>query len=95
MANLEEEPNESLTFFQAIRDRARDHGGWTIFYYAIAHLIGCVTLLALSSITLKRCFDGIEVDTSHYRLFFQFPESYVFVTFVRLLHNTAFTTTYI
>jgi hypothetical protein len=82
----QEQPNEPLTFFQAIRDRARDHGGRTIFYYAIAHLIGCVTLLALSSIILKRCFNGIEVGTSQLGLFFQFPESYMFLTFVRLLH---------
>lgn len=82
----DEQPNHSRTFSQVIRARAKEHGGWTIFLFAAARLIGCVTLLVLSSITLSRHFDGIESGTTPFRLLVQYPEFYMFLTFVRLLH---------
>lgn len=86
----DEQPYRPGTFSQVIRARAKEHGGWTIFIFATARLIGCVTLLVLSSITLSRHFNGIESGPTSFRLLIQCPESYMFLTFVRPLHNLNF-----
>lgn len=38
----------SSTSFQHIRARAKGHGGWTIYAFAIGRLIGCILLFSLS-----------------------------------------------
>ncbi|KAF8182307.1 multidrug resistance-associated ABC transporter [Pholiota molesta] len=78
-------PNRWQEMYVAIRVRATEHGGWTIFLFATARLIGCVTLLVLSSITLSRHFDAtyteVPIDAYEGRLIWMKIIS-VFVTAV-------------
>ncbi|KAF8963030.1 multidrug resistance-associated ABC transporter [Flammula alnicola] len=78
----EDAPARSVTFLQLIQARANDHGGWTIFMYAVARLAGCLTLLVLSSTTIVRCRDWRENSASPLRLFFTCHESLMVLTYL-------------
>ncbi|KAF8956519.1 multidrug resistance-associated ABC transporter [Flammula alnicola] len=78
----EDAPTRSVTSLQLIQARANDHGGWTIFVYAVARLAGCLTLLVLSSTTIVHCRDWRENSASPLRLFFACPESFMVLTYL-------------
>ncbi|KAF9483581.1 multidrug resistance-associated ABC transporter [Pholiota conissans] len=77
-----EESYRPSSFSEIVHDRVISHGGWTIYSFAIVRLIGCIMLLLLSSITLRRHLAGMEVGSSQILLYFQCPESYICMTFL-------------
>ncbi|KAF8966510.1 multidrug resistance-associated ABC transporter [Flammula alnicola] len=63
-----------------IQTRIRNLGGLHIFLYAVARLVGCLALLALSSKTLAAC-DSWDAFSSFWRLFSECPELFMTLTF--------------
>lgn len=68
--------------FQQIRARAKGHGGWTIYAFAIARLIGCILLLALSVTTLNHHLASESIVATPARVILQHPETFMVLTFV-------------
>ncbi|KAF8963033.1 multidrug resistance-associated ABC transporter [Flammula alnicola] len=65
------------------KTQIRDLGGLHIFLYAVARLVGCLALLALSSKTLAACDSWGRHDafSSFWSLFSEFPELFMTLTF--------------
>ncbi|CAA7262822.1 unnamed protein product [Cyclocybe aegerita] len=74
------------TFLDFLEDRINSHGGFTIFCFVTARLIGCLVLLALSACSTVSCYSsGPRPNTPSFsfaRLFSQCPEAFMTLTYL-------------
>ncbi|KJA25244.1 hypothetical protein HYPSUDRAFT_37726 [Hypholoma sublateritium FD-334 SS-4] len=68
--------------FQEIRARAKGHGGWTIYAFAVGRLIGCILLFALSVTTLRRRISLESIVAPPARVIMQYPETFMVLTYL-------------
>ena len=77
--------NMASTFSRSLKEKAKSHGGWTIYLFMVARLFGCLVLFALSvNSLLLKCQKNHPggVDTVFKHLFVGCPEGFLTLTFV-------------
>jgi hypothetical protein len=80
---IETEPSlTASTFSLFLKKKVESHGGWTIYLFMVARLLGCLVLFALSVNSLLRCpknHSGVDTVFKH---LFGCPEGSMTLTFV-------------
>jgi hypothetical protein len=72
------------TFSHSVRKKVKSYGGWTIFLFMVARLVGCLALFVLSMSSFLGCqrnHPGV-VDTVSKHLIMGCPEGLMTLTFV-------------
>ena len=82
------------TFSHSLKEKAKSHGGWTIYLFMVARLFGCLVLFALSvnSLLLKCQKNHPGVDSVFKHLFVECPEGFLTLTFVNPIPFDLFAT---
>jgi hypothetical protein len=80
---IETEPSLTTSTFSHSLKKIESLGGWTIYLFMVARLVGCLVLFALSVNSLLRCQKNHPgVDTAFKLLFVGCPEGFLTLTFV-------------